>query len=425
MKRIGILGFGTVGSGTVDILLKHREVIEQRLGSELMVKAICSPSIFRRNTSYLPPETLLTTDPEAVVNDPEIDIVIEAIGGIEPARSLIVKAMRNCKSVVTANKLLLARHGQELASLARQCGVGLGIEASVAGGIPVLTAIRDGLSGESFTHIYGVLNGTTNYIITEMAATGRAYAEVLAEAQQLGYAEADPSMDVEGLDARDKLAILCQICFGIELDIEAIPVEGITRIDSCDLSYASDLGYTIRLICSASICDNGLSASVRPSLVALDTPFARLIGAMNGVFLRGRAGDFNYLQGRGAGAGPTGNAVVADVIRLARGDRHSPFNFVHTRKIDSLSTPPPSRWMLRFNVRDRSGIVAKLGEILAANSIGIDAILQSKRYTLRENLPFVVTLNEAHTEAVERSIAEISRQDFLVGAPVAYPIVEI
>lgn len=423
MKRIGVLGFGTVGSGAVGILLRHREVIEARLGSGLFIKTICSPSIFKRDTSWLPPETLLTTDPEIVINDPEIDIVIEAIGGIEPARSLIVRAMQNSKSVVTANKLLLARHGLELAALAKESGVGLGIEASVAGGIPILTAIREGLSGESFTHIYGVLNGTTNYIITEMASTGRAYAEVLAEAQRLGYAEADPRMDVEGLDARDKLTILCQICFGV--DLKEIPTEGITRIDACDLSYASDLGYTIRLICSASVSSDGsVNASVRPSLVALDTPFARLTGAMNAVFLRGRAGDFNYFEGRGAGAGPTGNAIVADVIRIARGDRHNPFNFVQMRKT-APSTKTANRWMLRVNVRDRSGIVAKLGEILAANSIGIDAILQSKKYTLRENLPFVVTLNETQNDAVERSIAEISRQDFLVGDPVAYPILEI
>lgn len=425
MKRIGVLGFGTVGTGAVDILLRHREVIESRLGDRLFVKTICSPSIFKKDTSWLPSETVLTTDPEIVVSDPEIDIVIEAIGGIEPAKSLIVSAIRNSKSVVTANKLLLARHGIELAALARESGVGLGIEASVAGGIPILTAIRDGLSGESFTHIYGVLNGTTNYIITEMASSGRPYAQVLAEAQKLGYAEADPRTDVEGLDARDKLAILCQICFGVDLKVEDIPVEGITHIDACDLSYASDLGYAIRLICSASMDENGsVNASVRPSLVALDTHFARLTGSMNAVLLKGRAGDFNYLQGRGAGAGPTGNAVVADVIRILRGDRHTPFNFVQMRN-SILSTKAVSRWMLRINVRDRSGIVAKMGEILASNAISIDAILQSRKYTLKENLPFVVTLNEAHADVVERAIAEISRQDFLVRSPVAYPILDI
>ncbi|MCS6885623.1 MAG: homoserine dehydrogenase [Acidobacteriota bacterium] len=425
MVAIGFLGFGTVGSGAVKILSEGVGELERRAGCSLRIKSICSRSIFNRDRSVVPSGVSFTVDAYEVIDDPEIDIVVEAIGGIEPAREYLVRAIEAGKSVVTANKALLSRHGLDLAKLAMVRGVALGIEASVAGGVPVLTAIREGLAGESFERVYGILNGTTNYILTEMERSGKGYGETLAEAQALGYAEADPSLDVEGLDARDKLAILCTLCFGGAVSVESIPTIGISSVESCDVAYASDLGYTIRLVCRAERCDGKLVVSVRPTLVGLDTPFGRLRGAMNAVLLVGRAGGSNYLQGKGAGAGPTGVAIVSDIVRIARGEKINPLGYVEMKSVELACSDRAQRWMLRMKVCDRAGIVAKLGEILASHEISIDAVLQNKRYTARETLPFIITLNETSDLAVQKAVSEIARQDFVVGAPTAYPILDL
>src|SRR5579862_4567578 len=316
--NVGIIGLGNVGTGTLGILLENADQIALKLGFHLRVKALCSRTLDSRKFPAAASTAFKTTDWREIAAHPEVDIVAELVGGTGVAREIIDAAIAHKKSVVTANKELMALCGAEIWDRAIRAKINLAMEASVAGGIPIHAVLREGISGDRITALYGILNGTSNYILTEMERRGESFDTILAEAQALGYAEADPSADVDGYDARSKLAILAALAFGEKITPSDIYTEGIRRIQPVDFQYAHQLGHTIRLLCAARQTSNGLILSVRPALVPQSTILAGVQGAYNAVWVRGKYGEDTFYYGRGAGAAPTGVAVVSDLMRVAR-----------------------------------------------------------------------------------------------------------
>jgi homoserine dehydrogenase len=428
--NVGIIGLGNVGGGTLRILRQDAAAIEARLGFPLRVRAICSRSAATRLPDAADglDDVLVTGDWRAVVADPEVAIVAELVGGTTVAAEIIEAAIDHGKSVVTANKELMALRGVELWERAHRAGVGLAMEASVAGGIPIHTALRDGLAGDRIEGLVGILNGTCNYILTEMERRGDSFETVLAEAQALGYAEADPSADVDGFDARSKLALLAGLAFGIRVAPADIEVAGIRRIRSIDFAYAHRLGHTVRLLASAERDEEGLLLSVQPALISADTILAHVQGAYNAIWVRGAWGQDTFYYGRGAGPAPTGVAVVSDLIRLARelrtgsAGRWSPFAHQTLAEHRPRSNRERVRpYYLRFRVRDQPGIIAALAAVLAEARISIDAVLQLPGED-KVDLPFVITLEPTPAGRVQEAVAAMSRLDFLVDEPLALPL---
>jgi homoserine dehydrogenase len=425
---IGVVGLGNVGSGTLEILAENGARIREKLGFPLRVKAVCSRNAGQKKLPAFPAAVTRTADWKEIVRDPEIDIVVELVGGTATAGHIIEESLRQRKSVVTANKELMAVRGAELWAIASENGVNLAMEASVAGGIPIHTILREGIAGDRVSELYGVLNGTSNFILTEIEKSNAKFEAVLAEAQQLGYAEADPSADVDGLDARSKLAILAALAFGEKLTPADIYTEGIRRILPVDFEYAHQLKHTIRLLCLARQSDDGLLLSVRPSLIPQSAILAQVQGAYNAVWIRGVYGEDTFYYGRGAGAKPTGVAVVSDLMRVAREIRHgSPERvspFAHERLGEYKPLPIATQalpYFLRFRVEDKAGIIATLATILAKHKIGIDAVLQLPREDWRD-LPFVITTEPAKEQAIRDALVEIREADFLVEPPLAMPM---
>jgi homoserine dehydrogenase len=425
---IGVVGLGNVGSGTLEILAENGARIREKLGFPLRVKAVCSRKPEQKKLPAFPAAVSRTADWREIVCDPEIDIVVELVGGTATAGHIIEESLRQRKSVVTANKELMAVRGAELWGIASENGVNLAMEASVAGGIPIHTILREGIAGDRVRELYGVLNGTSNFILTEIEKSNAKFESVLAEAQQLGYAEADPSADVDGLDARSKLAILAALAFGEKLTPADIYTEGIRRILPVDFEYAHQLKHTIRLLCLARQSDDGLLLSVRPSLIPQSAILAQVQGAYNAVWIRGVYGEDTFYYGRGAGAKPTGVAVVSDLMRVAREIRHgSPERvspFAHERLGEYKPLPIATQalpYFLRFRVEDKAGIIATLATILAKHKIGIDAVLQLPREDWRD-LPFVITTEPAKEQAIRDALVEIREADFLVESPLAMPM---
>lgn len=425
---VGIVGLGNVGLGTLQILTESARSIHEKLGFALNVKAVCSRNVQQKKLPPLREPLLRTSDWHAVVCDPEIDIVVEAIGGTGTSSHVIEEALRRHKSVVTANKELMALRGAELWALANQNGVNLAMEASVAGGIPIHTVLREGIAGDRVVELYGILNGTSNFILTEIEKSNANFESVLSEAQQLGYAEADPSADIDGLDARSKLAILAALAFGEKLTPGDIYTEGIRRIMPVDFEYAHQLKHTIRLLCLARRSEQGLLLSVRPSLIPQSAILAQVKGAYNAIWIRGAYGEDTFYYGRGAGSKPTGVAIVSDLMRVAREirfgspERVSPF--AHERLGEYTPVPITTQelpYYLRFRVEDKAGIIATLATVLAKHNIGIDAVLQLPREDWRD-LPFVITTEPAREQAIRDALLEIRDADFLVEAPFAIPM---
>jgi homoserine dehydrogenase len=423
--NVGIVGLGNVGAGALQILQENADQIALKLGFPLCVRAVCSRNLDNKPSTN---GALRTTDWREIVNHPEVHIVTELIGGVTTAREVIEAAIANGKSVVTANKELMARCGAELYDRAIAAGVNIAMEASVAGGIPIHAVLREGISGDRLTTLYGILNGTCNYILTEMERRGAGFDQILIEAQQAGYAEADPSADVDGFDARSKLAILSALAFGERIVPEDIYTEGIRRIAPVDFAYAHQLHHTIRLICAARQTPSGLILSVRPSLIPQSTILAGVRGAYNAVWVRGKYGADTFYYGRGAGAHPTGVAVVSDLMRVAREirsgspERVSPF--AHARLGEYLPIPVSlheSAYYLRFRVEDRPGIIAQLAAALAAENISIDSVLQLPQENWRD-LPFVITVEPATEESIRAAVARMAQLNFLVEPPLALPM---
>jgi len=426
--HVGVVGAGNVGLGTLQILSENSDQIAKKLGFSLEVSAVCSPTIASKQLPAGLRGVRRVTDWRDIVNDPSIDIVCELIGGRTVARELIAASIAAGKSVVTANKELMALEGAELWDAAINKGINLAMEASVCGGIPIHAVLREGISGDRVTALYGILNGTCNYILTEIEKHASSFESVLAEAQRMGFAEADPSADVDGFDARSKLALLAALSFGERITPSDIYTEGIRRITPLDFQYAHTLGHTIRLIAAARQTDDGLLLSVRPALIPRETIIASVQGSYNAVWVRGVYGADTFYYGRGAGSEPTGVAVVSDLMRVAREirsgspERVSPF--AHERLGAYLPIPITRQrrpWYLRFLVDDRPGIIAALSAVLAEKKISLDAVLQLPGSD-KGNLPFVITLESTAEEAVRDAVAQMASLDFLREPPLALPM---
>jgi homoserine dehydrogenase len=428
--KVGIVGLGNVGMGTLEILAESGDAIAQKLGFGITVRAVSSRSVKSKTLPAAFAGALRTANWREVVEHPEVEIVAELVGGTSVAREIVETAIASGKSVVTANKELMAQAGSELWDRAIAAKVNLAMEASVAGGIPIHAVLREGISGDRIQTLYGILNGTCNYILTEIEARGANFDAVLEEAQAKGYAEADPSADVDGFDARSKLAILAALAFGEQIVPSDIYMEGIRRITPVDFEYAHQLGHTIRLICAARQTSNGVILSVRPSLLPQSTILASVRGAYNAVWVRGQYGADTFYYGRGAGSHPTGVAVVSDLMRVAREIRSgSPGRvspFAHERLGQYKPIPITlhrSAYYLRFRVQDRPGIIAQLATALAAEAISIDAVLQLPKSDWRD-LPFVITVEPATEQSIRAAIARMAELNFLIEPPLALPLEE-
>ena len=410
---VGLIGFGTIGRGVVRLMLERSETFLRKKGFDLRLKRIADLDITTPRGVDIPKE-MLTTDAEKILDDPEVDVVIELIGGLEPARRFILRALEHGKSVVTANKALLARFGDELFRAAHEHGVDLAFEASVCGGIPILRALSQGLFTDRIASLYGILNGTTNYILTKMAEEGGRFEEVLRQAQDAGYAEADPTLDVSGKDAAQKLTILLRIGFGASFSSEGIFVEGIERIAQQDIEDAEELGYVIKLLAIAKRSDRGIEARVHPAMIPQGALLASVRDEFNAVALMGDWVGPQVFYGRGAGERPTANAVVSDLVELA--ERRLEGGVSRAREMlpqENRATLIPMEevvlpYYFRFLALDKPGVLAQIAEVLSEEGISIASVIQKGRAQFEGAVPIVMMTHEAKEAGVQRAIRRIN-----------------
>jgi homoserine dehydrogenase len=418
--NVGIIGFGTVGSGTVEILMKNRDIISARIGAEIVIKRIADLDI--ASDRGLPISSdLLTTDPMEVILDPSVHIVVELIGGLTHAKDFILKAMEAGKHVVTANKALLAECGGEIYRAAEKYGVSLAYEASVGGGIPVIRSLREGLSANRIQTIMGILNGTSNYILTRMSQNGLPYGKAVEEALRLGYAEDPPTLDVDGTDAAHKLAILVSIVFGVPVPFHSIYREGIDRLTPEDIRFAAEFGYCLKLLAISRIQGDRVEARVHPAMVPLDHIMANVNGVYNAIYLEGDFVGPNLYYGYGAGRKPTGSAVVADLMHLARQIRSGVGSLIpplaHVRPITGNIAVQPieelrTSYYLRCSAKDSPGVLSKISGILGKNDISIYSVIQKGR-EIGGSVPVVMLTHEAKESSVRKALAQMERLDVL------------
>jgi homoserine dehydrogenase len=414
--QIGLVGLGNVGMGVVNILQQQAALIAERLGAQLVVKRVATLHPERPREVQLPAQQL-TTDAFELINDPEIAIIVELIGGYEPARTYLLEALRQGKHIVTANKALLAEHGQEIFQAASVRGRDIGFEASVGGGIPIIRAIKEGLVANQFLSISGIVNGTTNYILSKMSDQGLDFPDVLKEAQELGYAEADPTFDIEGVDAAQKIALLTSLAFGSWVVHEEIYTEGITRLTQLDIAYARELGYRVKLLALAKMEHGQLDVRVHPALVEADSWLANVNGVYNAVCIRGDAVGQHMLIGRGAGALPTGSAVVGDLVDVARNILKGSSGRVPPQayQAQSLHDLPLKdineiicKYYLRFQVLDQPGVLASIAGILGQNAISIESVIQKGRgHEAGAAVSVVMMTHEAQERSVRKALQVI------------------
>ncbi len=413
--HVGLLGLGTVGGGTLTVLRRNKEEIARRAGREIRVVQAAVRDLAKARV-FAGEGLDLTTDPMAVVDNPELDIVVELIGGIEPARTLVLKAIQNGKHVVTANKALIAKHGNEIFAAAQAKGVMVAFEAAVAGGIPIIKAIREGLSANRIQWLAGIINGTTNFILSEMRDKGLAFDTVLKEAQRLGYAEADPTFDVEGVDAAHKLAILSAIAFGVPMQFDAAYIEGISKLTREDIRYAEELGYRVKLLGITKRRENGIELRVHPTLIPEKRLIANVDGAMNAVLVNGDAVGATLYYGKGAGAEPTASAVVADLVdvtRLHTADPHHrvPHLAFQPDQLTDLKVLPmdevATAYYLRMRALDKPGVLADITRILADLDISIDAMMQKEPAEGEKQADIIMLTHVALEKHVNAAIAKI------------------
>ena len=409
--RIGIAGLGTVGAGVVKLLAEHGRLLSLRGGRPLKLVAVSARRKAKKRDIDLS-HVRWEKDPMALATAPDIDVVVELIGGSGGvARRLVQKALASGKHVVTANMALLAMHGAELAAAAEKRGGILAFEAAVAGGIPIIKALREGLVGNRVQRLYGILNGTCNYILTTMRETGRDFDVVLAEAQAAGYAEADPTFDVDGIDAAHKLAVLTGAAFGAKVNFAGIHVEGIRHVSAMDIQFAEELGYRIKLLGLARETRFGIEQRVHPCMVPLGAPIAHIEGVFNAVVVEGDFVGTTMFQGRGAGQGPTASAVVADLVDVARG-RHMPAFVVPADRLADKKISPMDRhvgaYYMRLMVQDRPGVISSVSGALAKERISLESMLQRGRSQSGE-VPVVLTTHETEEAAMQRALARIAR----------------
>jgi len=427
--NIGLVGFGTVGTGVVKLLKGQAPLLQRRLAARLRLKRIADLDLTKPRDVEVDPK-ILTTDAREIIEDPAIDIVIELIGGTTAAREVSLAALRSGKHLVTANKALLATHGLELFRAAAEKRVDLGFEATVCGGIPIIRAVREGLVANRIHSIEGIVNGTCNYILTKMTELGAPFAEVLKEAQDQGYAEANPSLDIDGIDAAHKLQILASIAYGGSVDFNAIYVEGIRGIDPDDIQYAKELGYRVKLLAIAKETDGEIEVRVHPTLIPEDHLLASVGGVFNAVYIVGDATGSLMFYGRGAGQLPTASAVVSDVVEIAQNilyQRPSRPSHIPAIAGEGLKIRPMdevrTRYYLRVMAVDKPGVLSKVSGILGSHGISIASVIQKGRHA-RASVPVVMMTHEAVEGAMRRALAEIDALDVVSGRTVCLRVEE-
>jgi len=421
--KVGLLGIGTVGGGTYTVLTRNAAEITRRTGVAINVVQVADKNIDHAKV-LTGGEVDVTNDAFAVVNNPNVDVVVELIGGYTLSKDLVLKAIANGKHVVTANKALLALHGNEIFSAAQKAGVIVAFEAAVAGGIPIIKALREGLGANKIEWVAGIINGTTNFILTEMREKGLTYQDVIGEAQRLGYAEADPTFDVEGIDAAHKLTILSAIAFGIPMKFEQAYTEGITKLAQADIQYAEELGYRIKLLGITKRTDKGVELRVHPTLIPEKRLVANVNGAMNAVVVKGDAVGPTLYYGAGAGAEPTASAVVADLMDVARlanasVEQRVPYLAFQPNSVIDLPILPisevESAYYLRLRASDKPGVLAGVTKILADRNISIDALLQKEPDDNETEADIVILTHVTIEKNMDAAIAAIEALPATVG----------
>ena len=418
--NIGIIGFGTIGAGTAKILINNAEIIKRRLGAPVVLKRIADLDI-KKDRGIKLEKGVLIEKAEDILNDPDIDIVIELIGGYEPAKKFILKAIENGKNVVTANKALLAVHGEEIYKAASAKNVDIGFEGSVGGGIPIIRVLKEGLAANNILSIYGIINGTSNYILTKMTNEGKAFLDVLSEAQRLGYAEADPTFDIEGIDSAHKLAILTTLAFGTPVKFDNIYTEGITKVTPLDIEYAKEFGYKIKLLAISKMDNGEIEVRVHPTMVPNEYLISTVEGVFNAIYISGDAVGDTMFYGRGAGDMPTGSAVVSDIIEIARDIINNSKGRVPSaafqlnerkalkiKKMDDIVCP----FYLRFMAMDNPGVLSKISGVLGEHNISIASMIQKGR---KEGgaVSVVMMTHVAKEKDVQDALSEIDKMSFI------------
>ena len=422
--KVGLLGLGTVGGGTVSVLTRNADEIARRAGRGIQITLAAAKEYNADAIIGLDQIENITDDPFSVVDDPDVKIIIELIGGYSPAKELVLKAIENGKHVITANKALIAIHGNEIFKAAQEKGVIVAFEAAVAGGIPIIKAVREGLAANQIEWIAGIINGTGNFILTEMRDKGRDFEDVLNEAQSLGYAEADPTFDVEGIDAAHKLTILSSIAFGMPLQFDKTYIEGITKIEQQDVLYAEELGYRIKHVGISRKADNGIEQRVHPTLIPERRLIANVDGVMNAVLIKSDAVGPTLYYGAGAGAEPTASAVVADIVDVVRALTTDPENrvphlaFQHDALSDINILPIEeieTAYYLRMHAIDRPGVVADITKILGDSKISIEAILQKEPVGNASCIPVIFLTQCIKEKEMNTAIIKIEKLDAIDG----------
>lgn len=418
---LGLIGFGTIGTGVIKLLQDNGELIKARLGARLVIKMVGDLDLHTPRLVALEP-SLLTTDAQSIINDPAVDIIVELMGGYEPARSFILAALQNKKHVVTANKALLATHGNEIFSVAEQQGVNIGYEASVGGTIPIIKTLKESLVANRIRSIIGIVNGTANFVLTKMTDEGKAFDVVLSEAQSLGFAEANPTYDIEGIDAAHKLTIMLSLAYGKKVDLEDIYREGISHITRQDIEFARELGYRIKLLAIARENGGVVEARLHPTMIPFDHLLANVGANFNAFHIDGDASGPIFLYGQGAGMLPTASAVVSDIVDIAREIMKGvsclkPARAYPEQESESIVLLPMdeicTNYYFRFAAIDRPGVLSQISGILGNRNIGIAAVIQKGR---RQSgaVPLVITTHKAREKDVQEALVEIDKLDVVL-----------
>lgn len=426
--RVGIAGLGTVGRGVVKVLQQNSALIAARAGRPIEITGISARSRGADRGGVDMSSYRWYDNPVEMAEADDVDVIVELIGGSDGvAKALAETALGRGKSLVTANKALIAHHGMQLASVAEEKGLTIRLDAAVAGGIPIIKAISDGLAANRCQSVFGILNGTCNYILTQMERTGRAFADVLDDAQRLGYAEADPSFDVDGIDTAHKLAILAAVSFGTALDFGSISIEGIRKITPIDIRYAEELGYRIKLLGIARLTEEGLDQRVQPCMVKKSNPLAAVNDVFNAVVVHGDFVEKTVYEGRGAGEGPTASAVVADLVDVARGNRTPVFSVPVSALAKAAATPRDSlkaAFYLHFRVVDEPGVIASITEYLSAEKISIESLLQRGGESPAGGIDVILTTHETQEGALRKAVEKMMGLKSLLEQPTVLRLVK-
>lgn len=428
--NVGLIGAGTVGCGVAKILMDNSDLIQKRTGIKIILKKVADIDIERKRPVKIP-KKLFTNDAWELINDPEIPIIIELVGGTKMAKDFVIGALKNKKHIVTANKALLAHHGREIFSLASKNNVNIGFEASVGGGIPIIISNKESYVGNNIHSIYGIINGTCNYILSEMSEKGLEFKDVLKSAQDQGYAEADPSFDIDGIDTAHKLSILIMLSYGQFFKFNKFHVEGIRNIAMQDISFADELGYSIKLLAIAKSKNKGLEAGVYPALVKKRTQMADVSGAFNAIYIVGDALGPTMLYGMGAGMMPTGSAVVGDIVQISKSIKNKDTNFVprlYTDKNNSTLIPINERfgkYYLRFEVKDKPGVLGNITKVLGNNKISIESVIQKGKEPNGGDVQVVMMTHEAIEKYLTNALSSINRFSFVASKPTFFRIEDL